>query len=545
MTKRRLPEALLAVATVIGAAGLWYLHRDIGPWGDEWNFISDREGLGVDQLLGQHNGHLVVLPVLIYKFIIGVFGIGVMWPFYALSVGLHLAVACLVFVFIRRRANPWLALMAGLIVMFMGTGGENIIWSFQIGMLGSMAAGIGALLVFESGDSRAVRVGSASLLAVSIAFAGTGVIFLIGLSLYMFWTEHRRKAFAVAVVPGVLFALWFLVFGLDFKPDRELWAVVRFAVEMTMYAFGGLIGLDANWGRVAAVLAFVGLFVALSRDERIEPKTAVLVAMPVAFWVLTATQRAGWSGPEATRYVYVGVILILLAASQVARPQQFTQGGWLCIWALFAVSLASNAQALKDTAGIFRGHYAHFRADMTAATIAGPDAARVSQFDVFDPTLGPGDMAELLELIGRADGRLAYDFAELAGEPNDVRGAVDASLLAQTPLAPHRAGSLPSRPGRLEVVSQTGSVKPAGACLRAAPGSGTGVDVRLTEAGLVVEAVEGAEVFARRYGDKFSDRPQTKLGPGIRELSIDRGVDDTRWIVRLRGAGGFTVCAAK
>ena len=67
-------------------------------------------------------------------------------PYLAVSVALFLATSILLFVYLRRRVDPWLALLAAGIVLFLGPAFDDLIWGFQMGFNGSLACGLGALL---------------------------------------------------------------------------------------------------------------------------------------------------------------------------------------------------------------------------------------------------------------------------------------------------------------------------------------------------------------------------------------------------------------
>lgn len=521
--KSRLPEAIFAVVMAIGALALLYWHRDIGPWLDEWPLLIARDGVGAQQLFGEHNGHLMLLPVLVYKLVGVLFSPGATWPLAVVSTGLQMLVATLVFVFVRRRLGSWPALLIGVLVLFLGTGWEVIVWSVNIGWLGAFAAGLGALLVFETGDSRRIRMWSSALLLVALCCGGIGLVFVLGIATGVFWRERRTKTLAVVAMPLVFYTVWYLVWGLDYHHEYGLDQAPRFIADMVAYGFGGVMGMSVEWGRSIAVLAAGATFVALSRQGRIRAGTALVLSMPLLFWGLTAIARAGWAPADGSRYIFVSGVLILLALAELTRGARLSQGAWVAAAALFVFVLAGNVVALKDGAAIMRDLSASSRADLTAIAIAGSRAVAQSNYDPVDANLWPNRKPAAYELLTEGGAKFDESPAELAHAAPAHRAKVDGALAALTPI----------------VVSQ--ATRRRGTCRTTAAGSPQ-VETSLGRTPVYVSAHKPLEVWARRYGDSFSDRPATELRPGRHLLSVDLGNDIRPWVIRLRSEAAITVC---
>lgn len=79
-----------------------------------------------------------------------VFGLREYWPYQLIVISLHLTVAVLLRVVMRRAGvGPWLAtICAGVFVLF-GPGEDNILWAFQIGFAGALVLGIVQLLLAD------------------------------------------------------------------------------------------------------------------------------------------------------------------------------------------------------------------------------------------------------------------------------------------------------------------------------------------------------------------------------------------------------------
>ena len=114
----------------------------------------NRQDFDSDALFGPHNEHMVLVPVLIFKALWAATGLGGYWAFRLLVVLLHLACVVLVYAVARRRLGPWLALAPALVLLFLGTAWEIVLWPFEIQFLIPAAAGLGVLLLLEREDLR-------------------------------------------------------------------------------------------------------------------------------------------------------------------------------------------------------------------------------------------------------------------------------------------------------------------------------------------------------------------------------------------------------
>ena len=88
----------LWLVAVCGASALLLviLGTKLSFFSDDWYFLLQRPGLsshgGIDVLLAPHNGNLVAVDVVIYKALIGVFGLRSQLPFRLVFAGLIVAV---------------------------------------------------------------------------------------------------------------------------------------------------------------------------------------------------------------------------------------------------------------------------------------------------------------------------------------------------------------------------------------------------------------------------------------------------------------------
>src|SRR5205085_1447007 len=118
--------------------------------------------------------------------------------------------AGLLFAWLRARAGAWPALGAVVLVLFCGAAWEDLLWAFQVGFFGSMAAGLGMLLALRRETVGGDRL-ACLLLVVAICFSSLGLPFVFAAAVELATSPRpwRRRLYVVAV-PFVLYALWWV-----------------------------------------------------------------------------------------------------------------------------------------------------------------------------------------------------------------------------------------------------------------------------------------------------------------------------------------------
>ena len=292
---------LLAAAMLASGAVLLYLTRNFNFLLDEWTFLLERRGLNADALLAPHNEHLSLIPVLIYKSLLEVFGMDSARPFQVVAIATFLTSAAVLFAWLRTRIDGWLALGATVLVLFMGAAWEDLLWAFQVGYFGSMAAGLGMLLALRRESRGGDRVACA-LLVVSICFSSLGIPFVAGALVAIATGPRWRSRVYVVAVPVALYALWWLGWGHEASRTTSLENLADaplYVFDSIASAISSLLGLATprdesgvgayDWGRVLAVagararrLAFgaAGLGAALALGRRGD-RVLVLAALGV------------------------------------------------------------------------------------------------------------------------------------------------------------------------------------------------------------------------------------------------------------------------
>ncbi|HZU60404.1 MAG TPA: hypothetical protein VE983_05530, partial [Solirubrobacteraceae bacterium] len=164
----------LVLAMVVAAALVIHLTRGTTFWFDEWNWALYRRTGGLHSLLVPYNGHFSLIPLVIYRVLFATAGAGNYLPYRIMIVLGDLVCAGLLFLYVRRRVGGYLALLAALLILFLGPAWQNLLWPFQIAWLIALAAGMGAFLLLDRQDTPGDAL-ACLLLIVSLASTSVGV----------------------------------------------------------------------------------------------------------------------------------------------------------------------------------------------------------------------------------------------------------------------------------------------------------------------------------------------------------------------------------
>jgi hypothetical protein len=526
--RARWPLAVLALAMVAAAGLLLYLTRGFTFYYDEWNFLINRQEFTADALLRPHNEHNVMVAVLLFKGLWELVGLDHYLAFRVLVVALHLLCGGLLYVYARRRVGPVLALAPAVIVLFLGTAWEIILWPFEVQFLIPIAAGLGAFMLLERRELRA-DLWASGLLVLALAGGSLGIPVLLGAGVdILFRPDRFRRLARVVALPAALYVAWLR----EYDPFRHRFgtyeSVPGFVFEQLGSALAAVAGFQYHSVRTPALVAAGLLIVVLAerfaRGKVDRGRLAAVVAMAVAYWAALALYRPWVADQEASRFLYGGAVLVLLALLEVARGRRPGPRALAVVGVLVLLSAASNLDDLRDGASRVRAYSnyvepglgaleltrGHVRADFQPEPARAPDIVAGRYFRAVDRWGSPADRPR--EILTRAPG---------------PRAAADIVLVEALRLE-LRPGRLPARPGPLPRVDAAvnGTARAAGGCLRFTPSGPGALEVRLPAGGAALAAKGPVDVQLRRFGDSFQadqSAPQLDLFGGNRQ-AFGRGV---------------------
>ena len=326
------PPILLAIVALVL---LVWLGRDMTFYHDDWALILKRD-LSINGILAPHNEHLIATLVVLYRVLIATVGIGSYWPYLGVTFALHLAVAGLVYVIVKREASAGWALGAMAVMLVLGSGGDDILWAFQSASVGVVAAGIGAIVVAPRRPGVA-----AALLTIAMATSGASLAFFVGTGVRLLLT--RPRAVLWLVVPAGLYLAWYVTFGhsgIAALRSPSLQGVPDYmAIGLSAAAAGAL----GSTNLLVGVVACVAITVAVVQFWPVPPIVLALLAAGAAFFFIAGTVRAEL-GPEqaaASRYVYI-VAPAFIAAGAVLLSRLPKAIGRLIGAVVLAVALVLN-----------------------------------------------------------------------------------------------------------------------------------------------------------------------------------------------------------
>ena len=381
MNPRRLDraDAFVGVATVIASLLLLWLGRGMTFFADEWEVIAARP-LGLDSFLTPFNEHWLGIQVTVFRALVEAIGLGSYMPYLALLVLLHAVVALEVYVIARRATQPWIAAAVTVVVLLFGSGFEDLFWAMQIGFVGAIALGFGALLLLDGRPTRGRVVAATILLVLAIMTSGFGLFMLALVGLDLLVDPARRRLVPATFVPAGIWLVWYVALGRagvaahgsPFTADAIV-NVPSFVLGGLTTAFGAALGVGEAGGLIAVAATAALLVIALVRRIVVPRRTIALLGAIVAMYILLGLVRSnlGIEAQYYTRYTYLSGILALLALATAIGRRPMPEAPRLRLLAVGAVGLVITLSLLWNVRLLLSGRDLFLqRADLTRALVA-------------------------------------------------------------------------------------------------------------------------------------------------------------------------------
>ena len=375
-----LSRRIFAILALISFVVILRLGLGLTFFADEWAFIEGRSLGDPATWWPPHNEHWSTLFILVYRSLVETVGIGSYVPYLAVVAAVHLVVSTLVYRLLEASSGPLIALIGGAIVLFFGSGFENLYWGFQMAWSASMALGLGAMVVTNGPASARRAALVAALLLASMATSGIGIVVSVAVGLEWLLVARWRRFVPVLFVPAGVFLAWFFLAGRvglgssGAPPSLDsLRDIPRSVLQGLSNGFGAITGLPGAGFLVLVV--FVAAAIVAARRGSLAPRAVAIVLAVALQYALTSFERAQlYEGivdyTDYTRYTYVSGILTLVVVGTIVGVVELPAAGrrrlamvaMLGVWA--AVGLVTNLGLLVLGRDLFLD-----RADMTRALV--------------------------------------------------------------------------------------------------------------------------------------------------------------------------------
>lgn len=524
---------------------LLYMGRGLSFYFDDWDLVIHDYGGGLHSLFVAHVGNVSIFPIAVYKVLFHLVGLNHYAVFRLVVIVLHLVCGALVFVLAARRIPRVPALLAATLILFLGAAWQDLLWAFQVGYLLSAAGGLAAWVLLDR-DGRWSDIAAMLCLVAAAGSSSLGIAIMIGVAVELAW-RRRWRAGWIVLVPAFLYLLWYLQYGQSQITANGLINAPGFAEDLAAAAFGGLIGRDLEWGRPLALVGALIVLRCLIRPVSVSPRLAGLLATAVGLWAITAVSRSTVSQPDASRYVYLGAIVIVLVGVELLRDVTVTPRASVLATVLIGFCAVTGLTVLHAGAMGLRSASKTVTAELGALELAAADAPPAYQPD---PQRAPQIMAGPYLHTVRAIGSSPADSpSEILSSDSVSRAAADSVLIQ---LGVGKLVPLGAKPSPLASAPVTNSLVGGRqaqhhGCLALTPlVAGTSmIGVLTLPSGGVTIRDQGAgpvSLALKRFGDTFDPVPNTMTSHGAMELSISPDAAAVSWQLQVTSNSSLLIC---
>lgn len=417
---------------------------------DEWNVIL-RPDWSLDSLFAPLNEHIVVGQVLVFKILLGLFGIDSTLPFRAANAVFLLTVVALTYSLVARRVGLFLGVLVAAVLVLLGPAWEDLLWPAGISFMGAIAGGLGAFIALERETRRADAI-ACGLLVVSLSFSTLGIAFAVGATVDVLLCRGKRLARSyIPALPFVVYLVWYLAYGSAAQGHASADNLLSMppyvwnAASAVIASLTGLSGIgpgslqsSAGNGHVLLAAVLVPVIWSIARDPTLLSRRLwVFLATALFFWASAAVNQIPGREPGASRYQLIGAVLVCLIGAELLRGRRL-RGRWLAlVGVLAAAAIVSNIGALGQGERYLRGRSDENKAMLAA--LAGARGVIPGDFDLHaapeTPFTAHAPAAYYFAALDRWGNPVA-DPTRALGGPAPARKAADRFLAAALGVRP-------------------------------------------------------------------------------------------------------------
>ncbi len=426
--------------------------RGLTFFGDEWDFVVTRRGLSPHVLLNPHGPHLSLVPILVFKALLKLFGGGSYVPFRLLAAFDLVIVALVLGIICRRHWGPWWGLAPVLLLVTLGPGGVTILWPFQDGYALAVAFGLLALIVLERGGRWADPICCLALL-ISLGSASQGIGFVVGAGIMIVLRGNWRRRAWVVAVPVVLYLAWYAKYAHQHSETHlSLWGTsLSYIMQSLSATAAGTAGLssvspqtgtlDITFGVPIAIAFVFAIAAAARRGWRPGPIFWGCAATLVVVWFAASLSNSATipRPPNDPRYLSSDAALLMVCVCAAVPAPRLARTGTIVALVVLAVVAATNAHQYGQQRDFFLAGARAQRAELGALDIARPVVSPVYNPGVVDANLA-NIQARPFFSASDAFGLREDSPTQILAAPESTRASADRVLAgAELSLAPTSA----------------------------------------------------------------------------------------------------------
>jgi hypothetical protein len=318
-----------------------------------------------------------------------------------------------------------------------------------------------------------------------------------------------------------------------------------FAADLAAAAAGALVGRALEWGRPLALTGLLVLVRRLINPAPVSARLAGLLAAGASLWIITATARSTISSPEASRYVYLGAVIIVLVGIELLRGVALSTRVVAIAAVLVAFCAVTGLTVMRDGAAGLRTTSETLAAELGALELA---AAHVPAGFQPDPQRAPQIEAGPYLHTVRAIGSSPADTpAEIIASSTAVRTEVDETLVKLESVALAPAGQRVHLSPIAPLLANVGGSQPVHdkQCWSTrAVGPGAYTEFQPAPGGLLVRATtQPVAVVVRRFSPPLGGMELGAVAARADDI-VKFPVDGSGrpWFVRLSSEAAVEVC---
>lgn len=528
-------DLFVTLACVTSVLTLLYLSRDTNFFYDEWLAIQEAARSGpVDGLLTPTNGHLSIVAISIYRFLFHTVGLTTYIVYRLVIILLHVTAAVLFYLYARRRIGA-AAAVPTVLLLFLGSGWQVMMWAAGMAFVLPVAAGIGMLLALDREDVRG-DVYAGVMLAMALGTSGVGLAVAAGAAIEVLRRPRRLSRWAALGTPVIFFLLWYAIYG-RYAPalqseSVDLKSAADYMARSAAYGVAGVFQGSIWQGVLGGVILGMSALASFCKKPRSSGRLLALLAIPLSFWLLTSIARTGLGQPESSRYLYPAAFWLLLVLVESIRGWRAPRSTVMLAVAAVAVVLVPQVDLLGRGANGLRGEAAVVRAELGAVELASSDLAPDFAPDL---RLMPNVRVAAYLLAVERFGSPADSPQEILGEIELARAGADQVLVKGLGIMAQPTPSPPLLDGCVTISASTGglflfedALPPSGVTIA---GNETPVEARL-----------------RRFAQGFSMDPLSIVPVAVPHSLATPGDTATRdipWRLQLSSSAPYQVCSRR